>query len=37
RSTTVHAPANGIVIGHTRNPLVNQGDGIFHLALLDTA
>lgn len=37
RSTTVHAPSNGIVIGHTRNPLVNQGDGIFHLAVLDTA
>lgn len=30
--TTVHSPWNGLVIGHTQNPLVNQGDGIIHLA-----
>lgn len=29
----VRARHSGIVIGHTQNPLVNQGDGIFHLAL----
>lgn len=27
---------DGIVIGYTRNPLVNQGDGIFHLALVSS-
>ncbi len=30
----VRATVNGLVIGHTQNPLVNQGDGIFHLAIL---
>jgi len=30
---TVRSPWDGIVIGCTRNPLVHQGDGIFHLAL----
>lgn len=33
-SAKVRAPFNGLVIGHTQNPLVNQGDGIMHLALL---
>ena len=28
----VRAPVNGIAIGHAQNPLVNQGDGIIHLA-----
>jgi predicted deacylase len=28
------APFKGIVIGATQNPLVNQGDGIFHIAAL---
>jgi len=32
--TEVRAPHDGLVIGHTHNPLVNQGDGIFHLAQL---
>lgn len=30
----VRASTAGIVIGHTQNPLVNQGDGIVHLAVL---
>ncbi|MFW6359649.1 MAG: succinylglutamate desuccinylase/aspartoacylase family protein [Chroococcales cyanobacterium] len=34
KSANVRASANGLVIGHTQNPVVNQGDGIFHLALL---
>jgi len=29
----VRSPLNGLVIGHTQNPLVNQGDGIIHLAV----
>jgi hypothetical protein len=33
-STKVRAPEKGMVIGHTQNPLVNQGDGIVHLALI---
>ncbi|AFZ43711.1 Succinylglutamate desuccinylase/aspartoacylase [Halothece sp. PCC 7418] len=28
----IRSPLNGLVIGHTQNPLVNQGDGIIHLA-----
>lgn len=28
----VQAPCDGIVIGFTKNPLVNQGDGIVHIA-----
>lgn len=34
-SIKVRASANGIVIGYTQNPLVNQGDGIVHLAILN--
>ncbi|AFY76927.1 putative deacylase [Pleurocapsa sp. PCC 7327] len=33
-NTKVRAPKKGMVIGHTQNPLVNQGDGIVHLALI---
>lgn len=29
----VRSPQAGIVIGHTQNPLVNQGDGIINLAI----
>lgn len=29
----VRSPADGMVIGHIQNPLVNQGDGIVHLAI----
>ncbi len=29
---TMKSPINGLVIGQTQNPLVNQGDGIVHLA-----
>jgi uncharacterized protein len=31
----VKASSAGIIIGHTQNPLVNQGDAIVHLASLD--
>ncbi len=31
-SIKVYAPYAGVVIGYTQNPLVNQGDGIFHIA-----
>lgn len=31
--TAVRAPASGIVIGYTGNPLVNRGDAILHLAI----
>lgn len=30
----VQSPCDGIVIGFTKNPLVNQGDGIVHIAAL---
>ena len=33
RTSKIDSPYNGIVIGHTNNPLVNQGDGLFHLAV----
>jgi len=29
---TVTAPCSGLVIGHTNNPLVSQGDAVVHLA-----
>lgn len=32
--TKVRATAKGIVICHTQNPLVNQGDAIIHLAIM---
>jgi predicted deacylase len=28
----IRSPAAGLVIGHTGNPLVNQGDAVVHLA-----
>lgn len=31
----VYTSVNGIVIGYTQNPLVSQGDGIVHLAILN--
>lgn len=31
-SANVYAPMDGLAIGHTQNPLVNQGDAIFHIA-----
>lgn len=31
-SRPVKAPFTGLVIGHTKNPLVNQGDALAHLA-----
>jgi uncharacterized protein len=30
----VYAPYTGVVVGHTQIPLVNNGDGIFHIARL---
>ncbi|CCQ59140.1 MULTISPECIES: succinylglutamate desuccinylase/aspartoacylase family protein [Crocosphaera] len=35
KTTTIKAPIEGMVIGETQNPLVNQGDGIIHLGILD--
>lgn len=32
QSAKLRSPLNGLVIGHTQNPLVNQGDAIIHLA-----
>lgn len=32
--TKVRAPVEGMVIGHVQNPLINQGDGLVHLAVL---
>ncbi|NEQ31954.1 MAG: succinylglutamate desuccinylase/aspartoacylase family protein [Leptolyngbya sp. SIO4C5] len=37
RSAKVQSPYEGIVIGCTRNPLVNQGDAILHVAKLPEA
>lgn len=36
RRIPVRAGASGIVIGMTRNPLVNRGDAVFHIARLDS-
>ena len=36
KNLPIVAPCEAIVIGLTRNPLVNQGDAVFHLALLST-
>lgn len=33
-SIRVRATVDGLVIGHTQNPLVNQGNGIVHLAVI---
>ena len=33
-SIKIYAPYAGVVIGYTQNPLVNQGDGILHVARL---
>jgi hypothetical protein len=30
-TSNLHAPNDGLVIGLTRNPLVNRGDGVVHL------
>ena len=35
KNTTVNAPCTGVVIGSLQNPLVNQGDAILHLAVLE--
>ncbi len=35
KNTTVNAPCTGMVIGSLQNPLVNQGDAIVHLAVLE--
>ena len=36
-STKVRASVEGMVIGHVQNPLINQGDGLVHLAVLSSA
>ncbi|MGQ4649046.1 succinylglutamate desuccinylase/aspartoacylase family protein [Lyngbya aestuarii] len=33
-SFKTYAPCEGLVISHTQNPLVSQGDGMLHLAVL---
>jgi uncharacterized protein len=33
-NTLVRASVDGIIIAHTQNPLVNQGDGIVHIGLV---
>jgi predicted deacylase len=35
KTAKVRASFDGIALGYTQNPLVNQGDGIFHLAILE--
>ncbi len=35
-SIKAFAPCDGIVIGHTQNPLVNRGDGIIHIAAVNS-
>ncbi len=35
KTTKVSANATGIAIGHAQNPLVNQGDAIVHLGVLE--
>ena len=32
RNLAVRAPVDGLLIGMNRNPLVNQGDALFHIA-----
>jgi predicted deacylase len=34
RRVPIRATIEGIVISHIQNPLVNQGDGIVHLAII---
>ncbi|MEO0377407.1 MAG: succinylglutamate desuccinylase/aspartoacylase family protein, partial [Cyanobacteria bacterium P01_A01_bin.17] len=31
-SIKIYSPCTGVIIGYTQNPLVNQGDGIVHIA-----
>ncbi len=33
-SAELLAPSRGLVIGHTQNPIANQGDAVIHLAIL---
>lgn len=35
-TSQVYAPCQGLAIGYSQNPLVNQGDAIVHLATLDS-
>ncbi len=37
KKTHVRSPIEGMVIGHTQCPLVNQGDAVIHLAVLPTS
>ncbi|MGB5304679.1 MAG: succinylglutamate desuccinylase/aspartoacylase family protein [Gammaproteobacteria bacterium] len=36
QETEVHASSNGIIIGRTNLPLVNEGEGIFHIARFES-
>lgn len=36
RRVPIRAQVNGIVISHIQNPLVNQGDAIIHLAIINS-
>ena len=36
RLGSTKAPTDGVVIGHTQQPLVNQGDAIVHIARIDS-
>lgn len=35
RPATIHSVVDGLVIGHSQNPLVNQGDALVHIAAID--
>jgi uncharacterized protein len=37
RPVSLHSPTEGIVIGHSQNPLVNQGDALIHIAAVEPA
>lgn len=35
RLATIHSSLEGLVIGHSQNPLINQGDALIHVAALE--
>jgi uncharacterized protein len=35
RLATLHSPLEGLVIGHSQNPLIHQGDALIHVASTD--
>ncbi|MGB3510283.1 MAG: succinylglutamate desuccinylase/aspartoacylase family protein [Microcoleaceae cyanobacterium] len=36
-NTTVNAPCEGLIVGSLQNPLVNQGDAILHIAIVENS